>query len=166
MTENNLFFENLEKTQAEISHKIDALKLEQSSTLDDLFDIHHEAVFEKTDCLTCANCCRNYSPIIEQEDIARIQKALNVDGKYLFDNFIEMDEDGDFVFKAQPCPMLDLDTNKCTIYIDRPNACAEYPHTKMKRIKTHLELLETNATICPAANEILDKVYSAIKNNE
>jgi Fe-S-cluster containining protein len=166
MPQLNNIFDQLEKSQSEISLKIDALREEQSSVLDEQFEIYHHEVFEKTDCLTCANCCRNYSPIIEQEDIARIQKALNVDGKYLFDNLIEMDEDGDFVFKAQPCPMLDLDTNKCKIYIDRPNACAEYPHTKMKRIKTHLELLETNATICPAANEILDKVYSAIKNND
>ncbi len=158
------FFENLEKSQAEISAKIDALREEQSSVLDEQFGKYHHEVFEKTDCLTCANCCKNYSPIIEQEDIARIQKALNVDGKYLFEHLIEMDEDGDFVFKSQPCPMLDLDTNKCKIYADRPKACAEYPHTYMKRIKKHLELLETNATICPAANEILDKVHLALSS--
>lgn len=164
MPQLNDIFEQLEKSQSEISRKIEALRDVQSSTLDQQFEINHDKIFAETDCLTCANCCKNYSPIIEQEDITRIQKVLNVDGAYLFEHYIEMDEDGDFVFKSQPCPMLDLDTNKCKIYIDRPNACAEYPHTKMKRIKTHLELLEVNATICPAAEKILDEVYLSVQS--
>jgi uncharacterized protein len=134
--------------------------------LDDLFSKHHNAVFEKTDCMTCANCCRNYSPIIEPEEIPRIQKAIGVDSSTFFSNYIEMDEEGDFVFRSQPCPLLDIDTNKCSIYKDRPKACAEYPHTNMKQIKKHLDLLEKNIDICPAANTILENVMKELTHDK
>jgi uncharacterized protein len=134
--------------------------------LDDLFALHHDIVFKKTECLSCANCCRNYSPIIEPNEIVSIQNAIGVNAIGLFTKYIEMDVEGDFVFKTQPCPMLDLETNKCTIYDDRPKACAEYPHTNMKQIKKHLDLLEKNIDICPAANTILENVMKELNNDK
>lgn len=142
---------------------LEELKLVKSPVLDLLFEKHHDLVFSNTDCLTCANCCRNYSPIIEPEEIPKLLNALNIDSAKLFSNYIEMDEEGDFVFQSQPCPLLDLDTNKCTIYNQRPKACAEYPHTNMKKIKNHLDLLEKNIDICPAANSILENVLKELK---
>lgn len=139
------------------------LKSISSSKLDNLFSKNHDLVFQNTDCLSCANCCRNYSPIIEPEEIPKLLTVLNIDTRYLFDKLIEMDEDGDFVFQSQPCPLLDLETNKCQIYDQRPKACAEYPHTNMKKIKNHLALLEKNIDICPAANTILENVLKEIE---
>jgi uncharacterized protein len=131
--------------------------------LDAMFSKQHDIVFNNTDCLTCANCCKNYSPIIEPDEIPRLLKAIDIDSATLFDKYIEMDDDGDFVFQSQPCPLLDLTTNKCTIYEQRPKACAEYPHTNMKQIKKHLDLLEKNIDICPAANSILANVMKEIE---
>lgn len=135
---------------------IDTLKL------DVLFEKYHEIEFKKFDCLTCANCCRNYSPIIEPTEIVKLQNAIGVESSVFFSKYVEMDEDGDFVFRSQPCPMLNLETNKCNIYELRPKACAEYPHTNMKKIKNHLDLLEKNIDICPVANVILENVLIEI----
>ncbi len=143
--------------------KLDKLKSIKSVELDSVFSIQHDLVFKNMDCLTCANCCRNYSPIIEPEEIPKLLSVLKIDTSYLFDKLIEMDEDGDFVFQSQPCPLLNLETNKCQIYDQRPRACAEYPHTNMKKIKNHLSLLEKNIDICPAANSILENVLKEIE---
>ena len=134
--------------------------------LDKLFKKHHQVVFENTDCLTCANCCRNYSPIIEPDEIPLLLTATNISSTDFFSNYIEMDEDGDFVFKSKPCPMLNFDSNKCTIYENRPKACREYPHTNMKDIKNHLDILEKNIEICPAANSILERVLNDIEHEK
>lgn len=137
-----------------------------SDELDSLFLLHHQSVFLKTNCLACANCCRNYSPIIEPEEIPLLAKVLKVEPQILFERYIEMDEDGDFVFRTQPCPMLNLEDNKCTIYEQRPKACRGYPHTNMKDIQSHLALLAKNIEICPAADEILQRVRIEVEKNE
>ena len=40
--------------------------------------------------------------------------------------FLQVDEDGDKVFKSMPCPFLGGD-NLCSIYDVRPKACREFP---------------------------------------
>lgn len=137
-----------------------------SCRLDKLFKDETGIVFRNTNCLSCANCCRNYSPIIEPEEIPLLAKAIKIEPQILFDQYIEMDEDGDFVFRHQPCPMLNLEDNKCKIYELRPKACREYPHTNMKNMASHLDLLAKNIEICPAADEILQRVIQEVEKNE
>lgn len=143
---------------------LNSLGTQVSAELDGLFLKAHGAVFETFNCLTCANCCRNYSPIIEPEEIGKLSETIGITAAELFEHYVEMDEDGDFVFKRQPCPMLNLENNKCSIYDDRPKACREYPHTNMKGIKNHFDLLEKNVEICPAAEEIVSRVLKQIEN--
>jgi uncharacterized protein len=132
--------------------------------LDSVFVENHNEVFHSFDCLTCANCCKTHSPIIEPDEIPNLRESMGISSSELFANYVEMDEDGDFVFKSQPCPLLNLADNKCSIYEDRPRACREYPHTNMKEIKNHLDLLEKNIEICPAAEEIVNRVLKQLIN--
>lgn len=134
----------------------------RNEILDDSFSRNTALVFQNIDCLTCANCCKNYSPIIEPDEIPSLLEAIGVDSNSFFKDYIEMDEDGDFVFRTKPCPMLDLDTNQCTIYENRPRACREYPHTNIKEIKNHFDLLEKNIEICPAAHSIVEAVFKEL----
>jgi len=144
--------------------RLDDLESIGSERVDSLFAEAHSTVFENTNCLSCANCCKNYSPIIEPDEIADLCLYIGISATELFQNYIEMDEEGDFVFKTQPCPMLNLEDNKCKIYENRPKACREYPHTNMKKIKNHLGLLEINIEICPAAEEIVRRVLNQIEH--
>jgi hypothetical protein len=68
-----------------------------------------------------------------------------------------MDEDDDFVLKSSPCPFLS-DDNSCDVYEDRPTACRTYPHTNRKRIHQLLDLTYQNSFICPAVQQILEKL--------
>ena len=125
--------------------------------LDQEFRAAHDAVFAVTDCLQCANCCKTSSPIIEQKDIDRISEALGISRSEVVKQYLVMDEDGDFVFPVQPCPML-LNDNRCKIYDHRPEACRDYPHTRRKGMKDLLKLTKKNLEICPAVAEILTQI--------
>lgn len=151
-------------SRKELINHIEGFNTADSDSVDLIFKKVHDVVFENTNCLTCANCCKNYSPIIEPEEIPMLCKAIGIESSQFFQDYVEMDEDGDFVFKSQPCPLLNLDDNKCSIYENRPQACREYPHTNMKEMKNHLDLLEKNIEICPAAEEIVRRVLNQIEH--
>src|SRR6218665_1069154 len=123
--------------------------------LDDLFHTAHEEVFEKTDCLACANCCKTTSPIFYQRDIERAAKALRLKPGAFIDNYLRIDEDQDYVLRQAPCPFLDAD-NYCSIYEDRPAACREYPHTDRKNMYQILDLTYRNTLVCPAVLKITE----------
>jgi len=115
----------------------------------------HEETFKRIDCLDCANCCKGLGPRIEQEDIAKISDFLNISASAFVGEYLEMDEDGDFIFKAKPCPFLQ-ENNLCRIYEARPLACKEYPHTDNNSFHNNLEIAKKNISICPAVYEIVE----------
>ena len=153
---------------SEFNKKAQALKKENESfykmlsrrkpkNLDELFHTTHDKVFEKTNCLSCANCCKTTSPIFYQRDIERAAKALKLKPGDFLQKYLEMDEEGDFVLKQAPCPFLDKD-NYCSIYEDRPTACREYPHTNRKKMQQILTLTYRNTLVCPAVLKITDDI--------
>ena len=125
----------------------------------------HDAAFEKTDCLQCANCCKTTSPIFYQRDIERASKLLKIKPGDFMVKYLRADEENDFVLKQTPCAFLD-DENRCFIYEARPAACREYPHTNRKNVVKVLDLTLENSQICPAVFEIykgLTQVYPKAK---
>lgn len=133
------------------------LKAKPPKNLDSLFHEEHTIVFSKTDCLTCANCCKTTSPIFYQRDIERAAKGVKLKPGEFLQKYLEMDEEGDFVLKQAPCPFLNSD-NYCSIYEDRPAACREYPHTNRKNMRQILDLTFRNTLVCPAVLEISEKI--------
>jgi Fe-S-cluster containining protein len=138
------------------------LKLKSPKNLDDLFHKAHEKVFEKIECLNCANCCKTTSPIFYERDIDRAAKALKIKPGAFIDKYLRIDEDKDYVLKQSPCAFLDSE-NYCTIYNDRPNACREYPHTNRKKMQQILDLTFKNTLVCPAVLWISDEIKKQIR---
>ena len=122
--------------------------------LDARFHALHEEVFRRTDCLTCANCCRTTSPIFRDRDVERAARRLRMGAAAFEAAYLRRDEDGDLVLQSAPCPFLDLSDHRCSIYEDRPAACREYPHTDRKHMAGILPLTARNAHVCPAVAEI------------
>jgi uncharacterized protein len=52
-------------------------RADKNTTLKLLPQLHDEA-FEKIDCLTCAACCKNYSPRFKATDVKRVSKLLKM----------------------------------------------------------------------------------------
>lgn len=132
-------------------------KKEKNKKIDQLFENLHEKVFQKIDCLQCANCCKTTSPIFRDIDIKRIAKRLKISESKFIDANLHLDEDGDYVLNQSPCLFL-MDDNYCAIYEDRPLACREYPHTNRKNMYQIMDLTIKNTEICPAVADIVNKI--------
>jgi uncharacterized protein len=138
------------------------LKRSKPKDLDKTFHVLHDEVFEKVDCLECANCCKTTSPIYYQQDIERVAKALRMKVPEFIAQYLHIDSDGDYVLKKAPCPFLSGD-NTCIIYESRPTACREYPHTDRKRMYQVLDLTLKNTGVCPAVFQIVENLKKVIK---
>lgn len=142
-TENKKFFDKLKKkTPKDLDYQMQEI---------------HEQVFDKIDCLTCANCCKTTGPLFTQNDIQRISKHLRMKPQQFIDRYLQVDEDEDFVLQTLPCSFLDAE-NYCLIYDVRPKACREYPHTDRKKFHQISHLTLKNTAICPAAFQVVEEI--------
>lgn len=139
------------------------LKKRTPKNLDYIVQELDEKEFEKTDCLTCANCCKTTSPIFTNADITRISKHLKMKEVNFVDQYLTQDEDNFMVLKEAPCTFLDTD-NSCFIYDVRPKACSEYPHTNRKKFIQIADLTIKNTEICPAAYNIVESLKEKLLN--
>ena len=131
---------------------------DKNKVLNQLPDLHDEA-FSKVDCLQCANCCKNYSPRFKTPDVKRISKHLKMRESEFIDQYLKVDEDGDFVAKTSPCPFLGED-NFCSIYDQRPSDCHRFPYTDEDVFFKRKELTLKNVSFCPIAYYVLEKLIS------
>ena len=120
----------------------------------------HEEAFEKIDCLSCGNCCKNHSPRFKTTDIKRISKHLRMREGVFIETYLNLDNEGDYVVKSSPCPFLGSD-NYCSIYEHRPGDCARYPYTNEDVLIRRQNLTLKNATVCPAVFFVLEKLVAA-----
>ena len=115
------------------------LKKKPPKQLDYIMQELHDAEFQKTDCLACANCCKTTGPLFTNKDV-----------------------DNDYVLQSVPCTFLGVD-NYCSIYEVRPKACSEFPHTDRKKFQQISNLTMKNVEICPAAYNIVEEMKKRIK---
>ena len=149
-------------THNENKKYFEKLKKKPPKNLDYVMEEIHEAVFKKTDCLSCANCCKTTGPLFTSADIERISKYLKMKTQAFTEQFLYRDEDDDYVLKQLPCTFLDAD-NYCSIYNVRPKACREYPHTDRKKFQQIANLTLQNVAICPAAFKVVEEMKKKIK---
>ncbi|MDX1463242.1 MAG: YkgJ family cysteine cluster protein [Marinirhabdus sp.] len=133
------------------------LKKKTPKHLDVLMQDLHEAEFERTDCLECANCCKTTGPLFTDKDIERISKHFRMKPQQFIDTYLRIDEDRDYVLQSVPCAFLGAD-NYCSIYEVRPKACKEFPHTDRKKFQQISNLTLKNVAICPAAFNIVEEM--------
>jgi len=139
----------------ELDKKVSKLKKSQLA----IAQKTHEDVFEQMDCLQCANCCKSIPPILSQRDIKRISKSLNLSPAAFSEKYARIDEDGDTVINASPCPFL-LEDNKCKIYENRPAACRAYPHSGDQLFLKNISHHKRNMKYCPGLMEIMRRLAS------
>lgn len=150
------------KKQKEHKKFLENLKKKPPRDLDYTVVEVHEEVFEETDCLQCANCCKTTGPLYTEKDIERIAKHLKMKPSDFEAKFLRTDEDNDKVLQSLPCWFLNED-NTCSIYEVRPKACREYPHTDRKKIYQINHLMIKNTIICPAAFSFVEKMMERMK---
>ncbi len=137
------------------------LKKKTPKRLDHIMQELHENEFERTDCLTCANCCKTTGPLFTDKDVERISKFFKIKPQKFEEQYLRRDEEGDLVLQQVPCTFLGAD-NYCSIYEVRPKACHEFPHTDRKKFQQISHLTLKNVAICPAAYNIVEKMKTAL----
>lgn len=138
------------------------LKKKPPKHLDTLMQELHDSEFERTDCLTCANCCKTTGPLFTDKDIERIAKHFRMKQQHFIKTYLHLDEDNDYVLQGVPCTFLGAD-NYCSIYDIRPKACREFPHTNRKKFQQITDLTLKNVAICPAAFNIVEEMKRRIQ---
>jgi len=138
------------------------LKKKPPKQLDYIMQELHEEEFERTDCLTCGNCCKTTGPLFTDKDIDRISKHFKQKPQQFIEQHLKMDEDNDYVLQSVPCTFLGSD-NYCSIYEVRPKACREFPHTDRKKFQQISNLTLKNVAICPAAFNSVERMKKSIK---
>ena len=135
----------------------DKLKKKPPKNIDYVMQELHDVEFKRTDCLSCANCCKTTGPLFTTTDIERISKYLRQKPQQFIEKYLRIDEESDFVLQTVPCSFLDNE-NACMIYEVRPKACREFPHTNRKKFQQISNLTLHNVAICPAAYRIVEEM--------
>nr|WP_184747784.1 YkgJ family cysteine cluster protein [Spirochaeta isovalerica] len=148
------------KTQ-ETSKFFKKLKKIKTAELDNLFLERHIRYSSEIDCLDCANCCRGTGPLIKERDIKRLSKSLSMKPGEFTDTYLQVDEEGDMIFREMPCPFI-AGNNYCIVYEDRPTACREYPHTDRQKIAKYLGPTLKNYSICPIVYLVIEDLKKTI----
>ena len=113
-------------------------------------------MWKRTDCLSCANCCKTMSPTYTRKDVLRISAHVGMSAGEFQRKYLKKDREGDWINKAQPCQFLNLADNKCSIYEVRPRDCAGFPHHTKKRIVDYMHVFKQNIEYCPATYRVVE----------
>lgn len=161
--QNNSLLINWEKKSVEHQkqYKQFLQRADKNKVLKQLPELHEEG-FSKIDCLQCANCCKNYSPRFKTPDIKRISKYLKMRESDFIEKYLIVDEDGDFVANAKPCPFLGAN-NYCSIYEQRPSDCHQFPYTDEDVFIKRQQLTLKNSAFCPITYYVLEKLLDSNK---
>ena len=128
--------------------------------LDSVVHRLYEGVYREIDCTACGNCCREISPVLEQEDIERLSRGLGISPENFRERFLVKDEKDyseGFIFNKKPCPFLKV--NLCSHYELRPEACRSFPHLHKEEFGFRLIGVVKNYDVCP----IVFNVYEQLK---
>ena len=113
-------------------------------------------MWQKTDCLSCANCCKTMSPTYTRGDMVRIAAHIGMSVFEFQKKYLRKDRQGDWVNRVQPCQFLNLDDNKCSIYEVRPRDCAGFPHHTKKKMVDYTHVYKQNIEFCPATYRFVE----------
>jgi len=116
---------------------------------------------EKFDCVACANCCKEISPLLDNEDVRRLAVWMDVSSDLLIREYLAWDEEYEGLVFRIPCPMLKDD--RCICYHHRPMVCASYPHLHKDGFVRRLSNMVANCSICPVVFNVIERLKDEMK---
>ncbi|HMR92665.1 MAG TPA: YkgJ family cysteine cluster protein, partial [Chitinophagaceae bacterium] len=121
-------------------------------------------VWQETDCLSCANCCKTMTPTFSPADLKRISAHFRITVEEFQQKWLRRERGGnrDWLNKTEPCQFLNLEDNKCSIYAVRPADCAGFPHLS-KKFKEYAHIHKQNVEYCPATYRLVEKMMERIR---
>jgi len=131
-----------------------------SEKIDSIVHNLYKKISSEIDCKTCRNCCKELSPVLDEEDIKKLSEGLGISVTQFKDQYLikDKEEEGKFIFNKKPCPF--LKNNECSCYTYRPKDCVSYPHLHKGDFIFRLLSVINNCSICP----IVYNVYECLKD--
>ena len=106
------------------------------------------AITKQIDCTQCANCCKSVEPGVHADEIENLARHKQMTLSDFVQSFVSEEPETKIQFlKHTPC--IFLKENKCSIYSERPSACADYPHLHQPQFKFRWKSIMLNYQICP-----------------
>lgn len=137
------------------------LKEQNARYIDHLVHELNSYFISEIDCLSCGNCCTKLRPILAESDIDRLMKAKELSRTKFKKEYVELDEEGDMLFKNLPCSF--LKNKKCMLYRSRPEDCQSYPNLhKIDFVDRVYGVLE-NYSICPIVFNVIEALKDRLK---
>ena len=126
--------------------------------IDEVVHRLYKEISSKIDCMACANCCKEITPVLDAEDIEKLSEGSGRSNVEFKEEYLTEDEESNgFKFKTKPCPF--LKDNLCSLYAYRPKDCRSYPHLHKDGFVFRLMDVIANCSVCP----IVFNVYEALK---
>ncbi len=117
---------------------------------------------EQFDCKTCAGCCKGISPMLGDEDVARLSEGIGIPADRLISEYLVIDEEyGTLKFNQSPCPLLKGDM--CSCYLSRPRDCAAYPHLHKDGFLHRLTNMVGNCSVCPIVFNVFERLKTEMR---
>ena len=109
-----------------------------------------EKISEKINCTQCGNCCKQLNPPVREDEIERLSEKKKCSKHEFSSQFLHRNENQSYYFfKKKPC--IFLDETRCSVYENRPDSCADYPHLISSGQKFRFGRTIEQAGICPIA---------------
>ena len=128
-----------------------------NAELDTVVQETTDAVWEGVDCLTCGNCCRSPQITVDDKDVQRLAKRLNLTPKEFERKYLVRGEGKERYFASAPCPFLGED-NACAVYEDRPQACHDFPYLHAGNFRSRVYVTLDNIAGCPIAFNVWQRL--------
>jgi hypothetical protein len=123
-----------------------------------------DRITKQIKCKSCANCCKEKSPNVLEEEILLISNRLGISKGEFEKRYLEKAEDGsEFIIRKRPCPF--LKNNECEIYDIRPEDCRSYPHLHKEGFRTRLIGVLENYSVCPIVFNTYNELRQTCKYN-
>tara|TARA_B100000809_G_scaffold164321_1_gene161674 strand:- start:1784 stop:2254 length:471 start_codon:yes stop_codon:yes gene_type:complete len=123
------------------------LKEQNVGKIDQIAQRVAKDITDKIDCVACGSCCNNLRPIATTEELRKFVVEEKIEKYRYLERF--------------SCKNLDSnDCKKCTVYLDRPQECRDFPYMDRDNFAKRTIGILQNYKICP----IVFNTYESLKD--
>ena len=120
-------------------------------------------VWARTDCTSCANCCRDVKPSFSEGEVDRLARRLGMKRQQFIDTYLEPTEaysENPWQTRTKPCPF--LKDNLCSVYEDRPADCSGYPYLYRPGFESRTMAMIERTSTCPIVYEVMEELKESL----
>lgn len=162
---------NSEELQAELSRRpsgevIDIkkkLRTKSSADIDRIVSEIGPKIEAAIDCTACGACCKVLEPQLCPEDSKRLANLESKTEEEFLKTRTTRLENGKRFLHSNPCQY--LCGNACSIYAQRPESCADFPHLYRPHFLFR-RLTWEHYTLCPIVFNVVESLLLNIQSTE